>query len=427
MDRLRRTINAATAPSSDHHHQPSSSSSSSPSSSSKLATASMSSKDLAAQAKLGLSSVRSKLSRMSSPKDTEVRRKLNAWFPNTLNPVIFGAPMLGISNGTLAAEISKAGGFGLIGGGYDFNTGSAHLTALAKELTAARKVLGLEEFALTPLPVGIGFILCHESVGLFEKTVLPLLQEHSPQAVWLFAPDETKVKPGSLVRSIVEKLHDSGFMVMFQVGTVAAARQAARDGADIIIAQGVDAGGHQFASGAGVVSLVPEVVAMLGEPEFVGREIVVVAAGGISDGRGVAAALALGAEAAVMGTRFLVATEASTPDFRRKLVLETSDGGASTVKSTFHDDVQGTVIWSKLYDGRAIIGSSYQDHAKGVSLEENVKLFKDAKEAGDNSRMVTWAGTGVGLVKEASPAGDIVRDTREVAKQRIQFLQQTFL
>lgn len=80
---------------------------------------------------------------------------------------------------------------------------------------------------------------------------------------------------------------------MYQVGTVASARQAVRDGADIVVAQGVDAGGHQFASGAGIVSLVPEVVEMV-EREFPGREVVVIAAGGISDGRGVAGALALG-------------------------------------------------------------------------------------------------------------------------------------
>lgn len=81
-------------------------------------------------------------------------------------------------------------------------------------------------------------------------------------------------------------------MIFFQVGTVAAARQAVRDGADAVVCQGVDAGGHQFVGGAGVVSLVVEVGDMLEAKG--GREVVVVAAGGIVDGRGVAAALALG-------------------------------------------------------------------------------------------------------------------------------------
>ncbi|KAM7199377.1 hypothetical protein V8F20_005772 [Naviculisporaceae sp. PSN 640] len=260
--------------------------------------------------------------------------------------------------------------------GWNFQPDSPSLSNLTKELLAARAALDLSEFPLTPLPIGVGFIICHPSFfDSFEKGILPILQEHSPQAVWLFAPDPAFVTEGK-VRGVIERLHDSGFMVLYQVGTVAAARQAVRDGADIIVAQGVDAGGHQFASGAGI---------------------------------------------------FLVAKEALTPEFRRKILLETSDGGATTVKSTFHDDIQGTTIWHPIYDGRAIRGSSYEDHAKGMSLEENLKLFNEAKEKGDNSRAVMWSGTGVGLLKREQPAGEIVREVREVAKQRIHFLQQTFL
>lgn len=87
-----------------------------------------------------------------------------------------------------------------------------------------------------------------------------------------------------------------------QVGSVAAARDAVIAGADVIVAQGVDAGGHQWAQGAGVISLVPETRNLLGK-EFPDREVGLVAAGGIADGSAVVAALALGAEAAVMGTK----------------------------------------------------------------------------------------------------------------------------
>ena len=230
--------------------------------------------------------------------------KMNAWFPHTKNPVIISAPMLGPANGTLAAAVSRAGGLGMVPGGFDFTPGGPQLAQLAAELTTAREALGLADRPLTPLPIGVGFILFDASAAHFVETAIPLLQEHSPQAVWLFAPPPPAPAQEGLTRRIIDALHESGFIVFFQVGTVAAARQAARDGADVLVAQGADAGGHQFAhGGAGVVSLVPEVVSML-EREFAGREApLVVAAGGIVDGRGVAAALALGAEAAVMGTR----------------------------------------------------------------------------------------------------------------------------
>lgn len=68
---------------------------------------------------------------------------------------------------------------GIVPGGYDFNAGSAQLTALAKELEAARSILGLTEMSLTPAPVGVGFLTSHESVGLFRANVLPILEKYS--------------------------------------------------------------------------------------------------------------------------------------------------------------------------------------------------------------------------------------------------------
>ncbi|OIW29167.1 2-nitropropane dioxygenase [Coniochaeta ligniaria NRRL 30616] len=348
---------------------------------------------------------------------TILRPLLSALFPTTLQPLLISAPMLGISTGRLAAAVSSAGGLGFLAGGYDFTPGSPQLSSLSAELTAARAALDLADRPLTPVPVGVGFILCHPSASRFEETALPLLIEHSPQAVWLFAPGPDPEGSGAeLQGGIVGALKHAGFTVFVQVGSVSAARRAVVDGADVVVAQGIDAGGHQFARGAGVVSLVPEVRSMLDE-EFAGREVGLVAAGGIVDGR------ALGAEGAVMGTRFVLCQESQAPEYRRKAIIGAVDGGVSTVKSTFHDDILGTKVWPEFYDGRAIVGQSYQDHASGVSFEDNLQRFNAAKEAGDDSRMVTWAGTGVGLVKKDIPAADIVREVREEAIKRIQHLQ----
>ncbi|CAN8105803.1 unnamed protein product [Discula destructiva] len=353
---------------------------------------------------------------------------LREWFPNTKLPIIISAPMLGASNGTLAAQVSKAGGFGIIPAGFDFNPNSAQLSGLAKELEAARSVLGLTEMTLTPAPVGVGFLTCHESVGLFRENVLPILEKYLPQAVWLFAPD-----PDSTPRAhpdIITACHDHGLKVFVQVGTVAAAREAARDGADVLVAQGVDAGGHQFASGAGVVSLVPEVRRMLQDEKFAAagdRAIALVAAGGIAHENAVVGAVALGADGVVMGTKFLPAKESLWAEGKKRAVLETEDGGASTVKSTFHDDLAGTAwLWPKKYDGRAIISDSYRDHTTGLPFEENMAKFKEAGEKGDTSRAMNWSGTGVGLVKDAIPAADIVRTVREGAKLRLQAVRFAF-
>lgn len=118
-----------------------------------------------------------------------------------------------------------------------------------------------------------------------------MLAEHNPAAVWLFAPDG-ELKPHAAAIRALKSLTPPP-VVFVQVGNVAAAREAVEDGADVVVAQGVDAGGHQFRKGSGVVALVPEVKDFL-DGVVVDREVGLVAAGGIVDGRGAAAALALG-------------------------------------------------------------------------------------------------------------------------------------
>ena len=164
---------------------------------------------------------------------------------------------------------------------------------LDANLTAARERLGGGAAlpASSRVPVGAGFITGHKSVGLFSETALPIVKKHAPAAVWLFAPEE-HVKPhGAIIRAL--KGLDLPPAVFVQVGNVPSAREAAQDGADVIVCQGIDAGGHQFRRGMGVVSLVPSVKAMLRE-EFPERDIVLIGAGGIVNGDGVAAVMALG-------------------------------------------------------------------------------------------------------------------------------------
>ena len=157
------------------------------------------------------------------------------------------------------------------------------------------------------LQVGVGLIMCHPtSHEMFGDGMLSVLASFRVSSLWLFAPPAGPSVHKGFIAQARKTGGDWGknVKVWVQVGTVAAAREAVRDGADVVVAQGVDAGGHQFASGSGVMALAPEVVDVVAEEsKSLGKQVAVVAAGGISDGRGVAAALCLGAQGAVMGTR----------------------------------------------------------------------------------------------------------------------------
>ncbi|KAI1393162.1 FMN-dependent 2-nitropropane dioxygenase [Hypoxylon trugodes] len=351
---------------------------------------------------------------------TMASSRMKSWFPTTSYPPIILAPMAGVTNPKLASEVTKAGGLGFIQGGKDFEPESKGVEDLENQLAQARKYLGLGAPAnddASTLPIGVGALTLAPSTKHFGETAVPILRRHRPAAVWLFAPPpEVPDTIPSVVKALKSGSGSGAWVpkVVVQVGTVDAAREAAKGGADIIVAQGVDAGGHQWKQGSGVISLVPEISDLV-HNEFPDRDIAVWAAGGIADGRGVAAALALGAEGVVLGTRYIVASESDADALKKKAIISTSDGGKTTIKSQFHDSIQGTTFWPGIYDGRAIITESYQDHENGVPLDENVKKFKAAKESGDASRIVTWSGTGVGLIKEELPAAEITKKVREDA------------
>ena len=186
------------------------------------------------------------------------------------HPILL-APMGSAAGGRLAAAVTNAGGLGLVGSGY------ADPSAIRRELTEAGNTR-----------VGIGFIL-----WALEKNpaALDVALDAKPAAVMLSFGDPTPFSG---------RIRAAGCKIICQVQTLAQAKEAAATGADIIIAQGRDAGGHSGMT-RGTMGLVPAVVDAV-------APIPVVAAGGIADGRGLAAALALGAAGVSMGTRFTAIT-----------------------------------------------------------------------------------------------------------------------
>ena len=177
----------------------------------------------------------------------------------------------------LIAAVGEAGAIGSLGAVF----GSAD--GVAAEIEAVRK--------LTDRPFIVNHVVSQLDEAAFQATL-----DAKPAAVSFALGD-----PGGLV----ERAHDVGAKVIHQVHTVSQAREAADRGVDVIIAQGSEAGGQGMAGGVGAMALVPQVVDAV-DP------IPVVVAGGVADGRGLAAALVLGAQGANVGTRFLASEEASS-------------------------------------------------------------------------------------------------------------------
>ena len=199
---------------------------------------------------------------------------------------ILNASMAGTATGALAAAVSEAGGFGMIGG-----TVPDGAEWLREQIRIAK--------SLTTRPFGVGFISAFPDTADLARGAL----EERVAAINHSFADPTP---------FVETTHAAGAKLFVQVQTLKQAIAAAQAGADVIIAQGGEAGGH--AGALGTFALLPAVVDAV-------APIPVVAAGGIADGRGLAAALLLGAQGAWMGTRFVTSHEWGGPAWEQQAVL----------------------------------------------------------------------------------------------------------
>ncbi|KAL5438824.1 hypothetical protein PMIN06_010146 [Paraphaeosphaeria minitans] len=280
-----------------------------------------------------------------------------------------------------------------------------------------RRVLQPQDKKNAPtLPLGVGII----AFACKIEDVAPVIREFQPAVLWLFAAPQLD-DYGAWVAALREASPASS--VWIQVGTVEAALHVARTARpDAMCLQGADAGGHGFERGAGIVSLVPEAADALARAGH--GDVPLLASGGVVDGRGVAAALALGAAGVVMGTRFLASREVAIHPIAQAAVLEARDGGQATRRSKLFDQLRGPNVWPEAYDGRSLVVQSYQDHVDGVGLEEIQRLHSEAVlqdhkgyATGGKGRAAIWAGTGVGIVREVEGAGDIVEKVRRDAKE----------
>ncbi len=288
------------------------------------------------------------------------------------HPVLL-APMDLVSGGRLAAAVSTAGGLGLIGGGY----GDAEW--LKRELDSAGTAR-----------VGVGFITW--SIAR-RPALLDMALERRPAAVMLSFGDP---------EPFVDRIKRAGAALICQVQAVAMARDAAAKGADVLVAQGTEAGGHGLTRGT--MALVPAVV------DAVGGDLPVAAAGGIADGRGLAASLMLGASGVLMGTRFYASEEAIGHPAAKERIRRSS--GDDTVRSIVFD-ISRRNVWPGPYTGR-VLRNAHVDRWLGREVvlmqhvEEESLRYAAAREAGDYDIAAVIAGEAVDLIDDAPPAATIV-------------------
>ena len=292
---------------------------------------------------------------------------------------VLSAPMAFAAGGLLAASVSSAGGLGLIGGGY------GDRAWLEREFAAAGNAR-----------VGCGFITWSLASN---PELLDVVLEHSPAAVMLSFGDPVPFAP---------KIKAARSKLICQIQSREHAKQAVEAGADIIVAQGSEAGGHGMLRAT--MTLVPEIADYLAGAS---PSTLLLAAGGIADGRGLAAALMLGADGVLVGSRFWASKEAAVhPSLQQRAVNATGD---ETIRTTVADLARG-YAWPREFTGRLVQTRFVRDwHGREEQLSNEATLARErtrylsAMQAGDAENTGVWAGEATALIRDVRPAAELLQ------------------
>jgi nitronate monooxygenase len=331
--------------------------------------------------------------------------------------------MGGVAGPDLVAEVSRAGGLGILAG---LNVGPDDLRALIRRVRALTdRPFGVNLWlhsALRPpvdpvtVPAAVlqavqGTLNQFRSrLGIPASLARPAAASGVVEAALRVVLDErVPVFSGALGRldqEMVSACHTRGVKVMVMAATVDDAQKAVAAGVDVIVAQGSEAGGHrsvdgkpaslEAAAGTGTMALVPQMVDAVRVP--------VVAAGGIADGRGLVAALALGACGILLGTRFVATRESLAPEFYKKRLLE-GESEATTVTDAF------TGLWARALPN----AFSREYRASGAPvlppmLQRNAAndIYQASLQQGDGEYYPMWSGQSVGLIRDLPGAAEVV-------------------
>ncbi len=311
-------------------------------------------------------------------------RLTRAW--NLRHPVV-SAPMAFAAGGALASAVSRAGGLGLIGGGY------GDPAWLEEQFDAARGAT-----------VGVGFITwsLRKSPSLLTDAL-----KRRPCAVMLSFGDP---------RPFVDEIRAAGAKLICQCQEMAHVMDAVEVGADLVVAQSTEAGGHGALRGA--MSFVPEAADYL---KAHAPATLLLAAGGIADGRGLAAALMLGADGVLVGTRFWASNEALVKPRHHEAIVATDGDGTLRTRTP---DIARQIPWPRGFTAR-VRKNTFTDrwHGREEELERNLAVegprYRKAFNEGDPEDTAVWFGEAAGLVHAIEPAQAILERMVAEAKARL--------
>jgi NAD(P)H-dependent flavin oxidoreductase YrpB (nitropropane dioxygenase family) len=291
------------------------------------------------------------------------------------HPIVLGG-MARATSVPLVAAVSNAGGLGTLG------LGRTAADQIPKQIAAIRDA--------TRQPFGVNFLLFLAS----DTAIDAALAERPPVLATAWA------RPGQDLRSLFRRAHDAGCVVVYQASTVPEAEWAKDAGADVIVAQGTEGGGH--VGWMATMALLPMIVDAVGSTP-------VLAAGGIADGRGLAAALALGAQGVLLGTRFLATQESPLhPNFKQAIL--DSDGHDTVL--TEIPDIAVANVWpgamARCRRNRFIERWAGREWELRAHQPDVAAALERAREGGDAESAPLLIGQDAGLVRDLPRAGDIV-------------------
>jgi NAD(P)H-dependent flavin oxidoreductase YrpB (nitropropane dioxygenase family) len=318
-----------------------------------------------------------------------------------LSTPIFQAPMAGAITPQLASAVANYGGLGMVPLGN-------------WPLENCEKLID-ETLALTDKAIGVNLILEWD-----QNERLAMSLKKGIKYIWFFWGDPSP---------FVKKIHEHGAKIISTVGCADEAKRAVDAGVDVIVAQGWEAGGHVWGEVA-TMPLVPTVV------DAVEGKVPVVAAGGIADGRGLAAALALGAEGVVLGTRLLSSLEAGIHEQYKNRIVNAKE--TDTVYTDLFDkgwpNAYMRVLRNSTYEkwlnaGKPPSGKRPGEHdiitqfSPDKPVERYSYFMPSPVMKGDLEPLANYAGQSVGLVKNIKSAHEILDEVVEEAIERINICQ----